>query len=108
MWIDSGDDDDDDDAGEDDALVEDVDGDHDIDDPSASVNAFPSLPFSSLFCMWMRADKSDGLFSHFISFLLHMSPIIGVFGWVLQTLWMLFGPSPLTMLLWVEEYMYIY
>ena len=82
MWIDSGDDDDDGDGEDDvdDAVVEDADGDHDVDDPSASVNAFPSLPFSSQLCMWMRTDKSDGLIFSFISFLLHMSPIIGVFG----------------------------
>ena len=68
MWIDSGDDDDDGDGEDDvdDAVVEDVDGDHDGDDPSASVNAFPPLPFSFLLCMWMRADKSVGLLSLFI------------------------------------------
>ena len=68
MWIDSGDDDDGGEDDDDDAVVEDVDGNHDGDDPSASVNAFPSLPFSSLLCMWMRTDKSDGLIFSFISF----------------------------------------
>ena len=99
MWIDSGDDDDDGDAEDDvdDAVVEDVDGNHDGDDPSASVNAFPPLPFSSLLCMWMRADIRV---LAFYLFLLDMSPIIGAFGWVLQTLRMLFDPSPLTILLW--------